>query len=548
MVQVSGTKKNNSVSVVPVEYNTSVGASNNYAKYYSDISQDWAIGEGLIQNIDYSSKYYAQLSKDSALISASNLEELRAMADNVVNDIMNTKDNVSQELYTIAQELNSDMASSANQQKEVFEDEIQEIVIDNIAEIQSYETASKGYAEDAKESAQLALSAAGIHYDVLAEEDVNVSILGKDYVSYTEFTDTVEQLQPKGDYTTQEDVMSLIANIPQFQIHVSQTLPPTGNSMTLYLTPKDGTDGDVYNEYVWIEYRQTFEFLGTTAVDLTDYAKKTELSSYATKTELSSYATKTELNTKQNKLSATGTNKIPVYCDGYILKPVVALSAELVSGGFNKEIYYAHHPEMSDMHILPFIYNDFAFIDQKGGSYTIARNDNGEIGNPHNVFDAAPSFMHSRGFTEDTVWTVDIVSPKTFTYGTLLYIDFGPPGFACSYAKIEAQHSVTGEWKTVLEKTDNTMSYIYCRCNSDDLGVNKFKFTFKNPLSPQQFRISAIGAISYKSAGVEETMLTLKGGTVYGDVIAPNITKLQNEVNTLKTTIATLQTALSELK
>lgn len=539
MVQVSGSNKNNTVGVQQIIQNASVEATNNQAKYYSNISKDWATGVGLIQNIDYSSKHYAQLSKDNALISATNLEELRVMADSVVTDLINTKDNINQELYTIAQELNSDMVNSANQQKEEFENDIQEIVIDNIAEIQSYETASKGYAEDAKESAQLALSAAGIHYDVLTSEDVNVSVLGKDYVSYTEFTDTVEQLQPKGDYTTQEDVMSLIANIPQFQIHVSQMLPPTGNSMTLYLTPKDGTDGDVYNEYVWIEHRQTFEFLGTTAVDLTDYAKKTELSSYATKTEL---------NTKQNKLAATGTNKIPVYCDGYILKPVVALSAELVSGGFNKEIYYAHHPEMSDMHILPFIYNDFAFIDKKGGSYTISRNDNGEIGNPQNVFDAAPSFMHSRGFTEDTVWTVDIITPKTFTYGTLLYIDFGTPGFACSYTKIEAQHSVTGEWKTVLEKTDNTMSYIYCRCSSDDLGVNKFKFTFKSPLNAQQFRISAIGAISYKSAGVEETMLTLKGGTVYGDVIAPNITKLQNEVNTLKTTIATLQTALSELK
>lgn len=279
MVQVSGSNKNNTVGVQQIIQNASVEATNNQAKYYSNISKEWATGVGLIQNIDYSSKHYAQLSKDNALISATNLEELRAMADNVVTDIINTKDNINQELYTIAQELNSDMVNSANQQKEEFENDIQEIVIDNIAEIQSYETASKGYAEDAKESAQLALSAAGIHYDVLTSEDVNVSVLGKDYVSYTEFTDAIKDLQPKGDYTTQEDVFKIIATIPQFKIHVSQMLPPTGDSMTLYLTPKEGTDGDVYNEYVWIEQTATFEFLGTTAVDLTDYVKNTDYAS-----------------------------------------------------------------------------------------------------------------------------------------------------------------------------------------------------------------------------------------------------------------------------
>lgn len=341
------------------------------------------------------------------------------------------------------------------------------------------------------------------------------------------------------NYATQTQVMQAIASIPQFSLSIVDVLPETGAKMTLYLVPKEGTNKDIYDEYIWIEQTSSFEFLGTTAVDLTDYVKKTELTSYATKTDLAS---------KQNKLTATGTRTLPVYYDGSSLKEVGGLRAEMVAGGFTREIYYAHHPEMSDMHIIPFIYNDFAFIDKKDGSYTVTRNDGGEIGNPHNIFDAAPSFMHSRGFTEDTVWTVDITTPKTFTYGTLLYVDFGASGFGCSYAKIEAQHSVTGEWKTVLEKSDISLSYVYCRCNSDDLGVNKFKFTFKNPFSAQQFRISTIGAISYKSAGVEETMLTLKGGEVFGDVIAPNITKLQNEVNDLKTKMSSLEIALSNLK
>lgn len=295
-----------------------------------------------------------------------------------------------------------------------------------------------------------------------------------------------------------------------FDAIVVQELPATGQKGVIYLVSKGGQTPDIYNEYVWITATKTFELIGSTQVDLTNYA------------------TKNELNAKQDKLTAAGTSSLPVYYDGTRLKETTRLRAEMVSGGLDGEIYYAHHPEMNNMHILPFIYNDFAFIDKKGGSYTVTRSDNGEITRPEFIFDAAPSYMLSRGFSSDTVWTVEISTPTNFTYSTLLYVDFGTPGFACKYIKVEAQHSVTGEWKTVLEKTDNVLSYVYCKCASDDVGVNKFRFTFKNPLSTVQFRISSIGAISFKSSGIEETVLTLKGGTVFGDVIAPNITNIQN--------------------
>lgn len=319
---------------------------------------------------------------------------------------------------------------------------------------------------------------------------------------------TLEELgvQPSGNYATEQQLIDGLATKQEKGVYLTEEIDP------VYMADKP------------------------------NIALKSEIPN------LSNYATKTDLASKQNKLTATGTRTLPVYYDGAQLKEVGGLRAEMVAGGFTREVYYAHHPEMSDMHILPFIYNDFAFIDKKGGSYTITRSDNGEIGNPQNIFDAAPSFMHSRGFASDTVWTVDIVCPIPFTYGTLLYVDFGSQGFFCSYVKIEAQHSRTGEWKTVMEKTDNALPYVYCRCNSDDIGVNKFKFTFKNPLSAQQFRISSIGAISYKSSGIEETILTRKGGEVFGDVIAPNITKLQNDINDLKTKISNLEIALNDLK
>ena len=81
------------------------------------------------------------------------------------------------------------------------------------------------------------------------------------------------------DYATHIDVLSAIASIPQFKLSIVTKLPATGEKMTLYLVPKEGTGSDVHNEYIWIEQTSRFEFLGTTAVDLTDYYTKTEIDS-----------------------------------------------------------------------------------------------------------------------------------------------------------------------------------------------------------------------------------------------------------------------------
>lgn len=77
-------------------------------------------------------------------------------------------------------------------------------------------------------------------------------------------------------YADSTDIMQAIASIPQFKLSIVDELPLAGEKMTLYLVPKEGTDKDVYNEYIWIEETASFEHLGTTAVDLTNYVKKTD--------------------------------------------------------------------------------------------------------------------------------------------------------------------------------------------------------------------------------------------------------------------------------
>ena len=66
-----------------------------------------------------------------------------------------------------------------------------------------------------------------------------------------------------------------------FSLLVVQELPATGQSGVIFLVPKEGAAPDIYNEYVWINATQTFELIGNTQVDLTDYVKNTD---YATGT------------------------------------------------------------------------------------------------------------------------------------------------------------------------------------------------------------------------------------------------------------------------
>lgn len=89
----------------------------------------------------------------------------------------------------------------------------------------------------------------------------------------------VSELVNDSNFATQTQVMQAIASIPQFSLSIVQALPETGAKMTLYLVPKEGSNNDVYDEYIWIEQTSSFEHLGTTAVDLTDYIKNTD---YAT--------------------------------------------------------------------------------------------------------------------------------------------------------------------------------------------------------------------------------------------------------------------------
>ena len=94
----------------------------------------------------------------------------------------------------------------------------------------------------------------------------------------SEIPTKVSSLDNDAKYQTEVDVASMIASIPQFELKIVDALPLQGQRMVLYLVPKTSASGDnIYDEYIWIESTSSFEIVGSTTVDLSDYATKDEL-------------------------------------------------------------------------------------------------------------------------------------------------------------------------------------------------------------------------------------------------------------------------------
>lgn len=105
-------------------------------------------------------------------------------------------------------------------------------------------------------------------------EDLGIQPAGDYLTAVPEEYITEEELEAK-DYATETFVMEQINNTEHFHREIVDALPLIGKDNVLYLVPKKGSDKDIYNEYIWTG--ADYEFMGTTAVDLTDYYKKSEV-------------------------------------------------------------------------------------------------------------------------------------------------------------------------------------------------------------------------------------------------------------------------------
>ena len=121
----------------------------------------------------------------------------------------------------------------------------------------------------------------------------------------------------KSETYTKSEVQQLLSTISGLQLEVVTNLPTTNiSSNTIYLKPLDSAkENNIYEEYVYINNK--WEIIGTTKVDLSEYAKLTDIDNIKNGTTVvgkatkdgagnvikDTYATKTEIPTKTSELT-----------------------------------------------------------------------------------------------------------------------------------------------------------------------------------------------------------------------------------------------------
>lgn len=139
-------------------------------------------------------------------------------------------------------------------------------------------------------------------YGYQTADQVNTAIGNKGYQTAANVKSTVEgygyqtaaqvetKITGKGYQTSaqvQSAINSALSGVTGIDIKVVESLPTTGVKGTIYLVAHAHGSGDSYDEYIWLADKKTFEKIGNTDVDLSDYLKAADI------TEL----TETDLNT-----------------------------------------------------------------------------------------------------------------------------------------------------------------------------------------------------------------------------------------------------------
>ena len=80
----------------------------------------------------------------------------------------------------------------------------------------------------------------------------------------------------KTEVYTKTEVTELLSAIHQMDIQVVSSLPTSNiSSTTIYFVPKTGVAKDAYDEYIYLASTSSWEMIGNTLIDLSDYLKKT---------------------------------------------------------------------------------------------------------------------------------------------------------------------------------------------------------------------------------------------------------------------------------
>ena len=110
-VTVTSGSSGSNINIKPSVSQTDISASPDTAMYYSEKSREWAIGNRIVDNEDYSSKYYANQAKQSSVDTSVYMQETKSLydnfpsiVDNAIEDLGITKNEVVEQIETTKNE------------------------------------------------------------------------------------------------------------------------------------------------------------------------------------------------------------------------------------------------------------------------------------------------------------------------------------------------------------------------------------------------------------------------------------------------------------
>lgn len=126
------------------------------------------------------------------------------------------------------------------------------------------------------------------YYPVVSLSQVNGKITGAKVQLRSVIVDQIEEMADSNYLATQrfvtDEVASAVGKITSFEYKIVSSLPSTteGKKGVIYLVAHSGsTTNNVYDEYIFLPAEGStaarYEKIGTTDIDLTPYAKKTEI-------------------------------------------------------------------------------------------------------------------------------------------------------------------------------------------------------------------------------------------------------------------------------
>ena len=197
--------------------------------------------------------------------------------------------------------------------------------------------------------------------------------------------------------------------------------------------------------------------------------------------------------------------------------------------------YLGCHPE-NQATIIPFLYNDLAFLDKKGGSYKVYSTTDTDFtvaqlteiphdsNNLQYMFDGSPAYASLRN-TDSKIIIIDLNLHARFSYSNKFYMDFGNYSWSPKNISVYVRNSQLEDIYTLKKEISERPNGNFCfqlSHNAPDgtTGFNSIRIVLSDFNIKTDARIAQIGLINYSSKGVAETFISRGGCSgIYGDLI-----------------------------